>query len=260
MSGTRGGVQKIIKETYTDAQYIHCYAHKLNLVMAKAASVNRAVRIFFSNVQGICAFFSNSPQRTQILDDIVKKRLPRPVATRWTYHSRTVNIFYNHREDLIKTMEHMTSYDEILNNETIDQATGHLKKLKSQSFIFWLSFFQKIMPLSEILFAQFQKISLDSSSIHETVTNFERNVSKVRNSIDVGVEEGPSYKKRKQEDDRSEWKRQAVEVCDVITTQVKDRFEFSGHLVAASLFTPSKFSEYEKKIPVETLKAACEQL
>jgi hypothetical protein len=43
----KGGVQTIIKETYKNAHFIHCYAHQLNLIMEKAASQNPEVCIFF---------------------------------------------------------------------------------------------------------------------------------------------------------------------------------------------------------------------
>jgi hypothetical protein len=51
--------------------------------MLNAASANTNVRIFFANLQGICTFFSNTPQRTAVLDETVKKRLPRSAPTRW---------------------------------------------------------------------------------------------------------------------------------------------------------------------------------
>ena len=57
MAGSSRGVQAIVKESYPDAQYVHCHAHQLNLVMMKTASINRDVRISFANLQGICTFF-----------------------------------------------------------------------------------------------------------------------------------------------------------------------------------------------------------
>lgn len=57
MSGCSNGVQKRIKEFYPNAQYIHCHAHQLNLIMANAASINRHVRIFFASLAGFCTFF-----------------------------------------------------------------------------------------------------------------------------------------------------------------------------------------------------------
>jgi hypothetical protein len=62
MSGNINGVQAKIKQHYPNANYVHCYAHQLNLVMANAASINRNVRIFFASLGGFCKFFSTSSQ------------------------------------------------------------------------------------------------------------------------------------------------------------------------------------------------------
>ncbi|XP_063917578.1 zinc finger MYM-type protein 1-like [Zophobas morio] len=40
MSGRQNGVQAKIKEHYPKAQFIHCYAHQLNLIIEKAASAH----------------------------------------------------------------------------------------------------------------------------------------------------------------------------------------------------------------------------
>jgi hypothetical protein len=58
MGVEKGGVQTMIKETYKNAHFIHCYAHQLNLIMEKAASRSPEVHIFFSSLSGISSFFS----------------------------------------------------------------------------------------------------------------------------------------------------------------------------------------------------------
>ncbi|KAJ4440575.1 hypothetical protein ANN_08720 [Periplaneta americana] len=76
MSGSLRGVQALVKQIYLDTAYVHCYAHQLNLIMQNAASANCNVKIFFANLQDLCTFliFSSSPQRTAVLDEVVKKR------------------------------------------------------------------------------------------------------------------------------------------------------------------------------------------
>lgn len=118
MAGTSNGVHAIVKNCYPDAQYVHCHAHQLNLVMMRA-SINREVRIFFANVQGLCTFFSTSPQRTSILDEVVKKRLPRSVPTRWNFQSRSVTTIYDYRQDLIKCMKTILKSDDTKNDSTL---------------------------------------------------------------------------------------------------------------------------------------------
>lgn len=56
MSGSSGGVQAIVKHTYPNAEYVHCHAHRLNLIMLNAASANRNVRVFFPLYKGFVHF------------------------------------------------------------------------------------------------------------------------------------------------------------------------------------------------------------
>lgn len=261
MAGSSRGVQAILKETYPAAEYIHCYAHQVNLVMMKAASINRNVRIFFSSLRGICTFFSNSPQRTALLDEIVKKRLPRAPATRWNFLSRSVNTIYDHKKNIVECMKTILESSDIRNDSTISQANGHLKVLTSYSFSFWLSFFAKIMPFVEIVFSQLQRRDIDSGAAKRALTSFEVNVTQIRGQIEeecstVTSQPSSSYSKRRKSD-HSEWKREAKEVCDVIISQAKQRFSFTGHLIAASLFLPDMFSQYSSKFPEETLRTVC---
>lgn len=263
MAGVHNGVKALIQNIYSDAQYIHCHAHQLNLVMMRAASINREVRIFFANVQGLCAFFSTSPQRTAILDDVVQKRLPRSVPTRWNFQSRGVTTIYEHRKNLVECMNTILQSDYINNDSTICQASGHLKVLKNQNFIFWLSFFNKIMPYLDILFGHLQQTKTDPTITKKRLLSFEENMFKVRNEIDLDKSEKEeqqaesSFPKRRKMD-TDEMKRQAKEVCDVITTQIKERFKFTGHLSATSLFSSDKFPDYDSKFPEDILKCVCE--
>ena len=83
LSGIHKGVQTRIQEVYKNAHYIHCYAHQLNLVLEKATSQNSSVKIFFSSLSGIPAFFHRSSKRMAVLDSIAGQRLPAPSTTRW---------------------------------------------------------------------------------------------------------------------------------------------------------------------------------
>lgn len=84
---------------------MHCYAHQITLIMSSAASVDCSVKIFFAHLTGICSFFSTSPQRTKVVDEIVEKRLPRVSQTRWNFHSRGVNTVYEYRKELMEVLE-----------------------------------------------------------------------------------------------------------------------------------------------------------
>ena len=94
MSGSHRGVQSIVKESYPNAHYVHCYAHQLNLVLQQAASQISSVRVFFANLNGFSAFFSRSPKRTARLDECNARRIPHSVQTRWNFRSRIVSTVF----------------------------------------------------------------------------------------------------------------------------------------------------------------------
>ena len=88
MSGASAGLQARMKETFPHAHFVHCYAHQLNLIMQQACSSLTPVRIFFANITAFATFFSKSPKRTAVLDEVCGTRIPASGQTRWNFKSR----------------------------------------------------------------------------------------------------------------------------------------------------------------------------
>ena len=92
------GMQDKIKEDVPEAMFLHCYAHKLNLVLLHSAKCMPEYKAFFKTLEGLSAFFNKSTKRTHLLDDVVKCRLPRASSTRWSSKSRllqTVSMYHS---------------------------------------------------------------------------------------------------------------------------------------------------------------------
>ncbi|XP_073451127.1 52 kDa repressor of the inhibitor of the protein kinase-like isoform X1 [Aquarana catesbeiana] len=107
MRGATAGVQKKIQDVYPNAHYIHCYAHRLSRIMQQATSLMPKVSLFFANLGGFASFFARSPERTDVLDQVVARRLPTSSRVRWNFHSRAVSTVFEHREDLLCCFETM---------------------------------------------------------------------------------------------------------------------------------------------------------
>ena len=63
MSGVFNGVQALIREDHPYAVYVHCFSHRLNLVLSGACGIpeiDQTLKI----VQDVCTYFSRSPKRT----------------------------------------------------------------------------------------------------------------------------------------------------------------------------------------------------
>lgn len=67
MSGQHGGVQALVKAHCPSALFIHCYAHKLNLVLAQGTNNIQAAKLFFAGLDAFHSFFSRSCKRSALL-------------------------------------------------------------------------------------------------------------------------------------------------------------------------------------------------
>lgn len=252
MSGHRSGVQAIIQRTYKNAHFVHCYAHQLNLIVGQATSQNQQIRVFFSNLSDITNFFSNSPQRIAILDETVGKRIPHGSATRWNFKSRTINTVFEYRDELMKCVEKIESSSK--QAIVINQAGAIRRMLEESVFVFWLTVFHNIMPHVEVLYNQLQKTSTDAAQIRKHVNTFQQSIEKERETMDTVIMKIPETeqpRKRKTENIHINRTVAAKEVCDIIATQMKERFSFVTHYTAVSLLEAEKFQEYEKKFPTQ---------
>lgn len=61
MSGQHNGLQSLVRSKYENAIFVHCYAHKLNLVLKQSVEYIKDCKIFFSTLSGLSYFFQNLP-------------------------------------------------------------------------------------------------------------------------------------------------------------------------------------------------------
>ncbi|XP_025417985.1 uncharacterized protein LOC112688814 isoform X2 [Sipha flava] len=102
------------------------------------------------------------------------RRLPKAAQTRWNFHSRTVNIVFEYKEELITCMEKIISDESIKHIPTIEQASRLKRTLLDNTFIYWLTIFHNIMPHVDILYSQLQKRETDSTTVKNNIENFIR--------------------------------------------------------------------------------------
>ena len=163
MSGKRSGVQARFREvTGSGCIYIHCYAHRLNLVVVDTARGIKEVNNFFGLMEAIYSFFSVSSLRhgrfTQAQKDksIRVMEIPSLSDTRWVCRYVAVQLFLNRYECLILALESII--DESTDRSEAAEAVGLLAQLQEFSFIFFLKAFNCVLgltkPLSDTLQSQ----------------------------------------------------------------------------------------------------------
>ena len=262
MSSGKNGVQAKVKEKCPQALFIHCYAHKLNLVLTQGSSKLRECKIFFSNLNGLAAFFSRSPKRAQLLDDICKKRLPHVAPTRWHYNYRLVNTVFEKREALIELFEYILDHHDEYDEESVRTADGYIKLLEDFEFNILLSSFHAILFHSDVLFGVLQNKSLDIQFCLKRVDEFCGTVERERGRFDeiydgtVNATGEPRARRgRAQQDVRASYQKLHGDILDNILGQLRNRFQDHEKLKFLSLMDAKEFPKFRTVFPGESFKS-----
>ena len=101
MSGHLSGVQQRIKDIYPYASYIHCLAHKLNLVLVECCTVNRAVKTFLNVIDKLYSLFAQPSNHHKFIEiqnslHMKKTEIVQPSETRWECKWRAVHAVKTH--------------------------------------------------------------------------------------------------------------------------------------------------------------------
>jgi hypothetical protein len=70
MQGAQNGVQKLVRDVYPFAHFIHCYTHQLNLVMQHVCSNITSTSVFFASFSAFSSFFSLWSKKAGLLEEV----------------------------------------------------------------------------------------------------------------------------------------------------------------------------------------------
>lgn len=141
MAGEEGGVQAIIRRRYPKALFVHCSAHRLNLVINDVNKVSE-VRNVVGTVKKIVNFFRESSQRRKLIPNV-----PMLCETRWTHKYRSIRLF---TENLVEIEEKLTLLSRTAASTTTrDNAYQLLCAARTPSFLITLHIIKKYSALIE---------------------------------------------------------------------------------------------------------------
>lgn len=158
MSGVYGGLQALIKEHAPNADYVHCAAHTLNLVLNDAAKHVREVSTFFDNLEKIYTFFGNSIQRWAMLSDDSSEKylitLKKVCPTRWSSRNDALLAVKKNYLLIMKTLYQLNLISKKKKDER-EECKNIINILESYDFLvlvtFFSSLFEIINPVSKAL-------------------------------------------------------------------------------------------------------------
>ena len=123
MASSLNGVQVKVKAVAPSAMFVHCYAHRLNLVLSLGAKCITPSRVFFATLSGFTTFFSNSTKRMSFLESTECSKLPRNAPTRWNFTSLIVSTVVDNYDALLEIFDNIVA-DRSMDDETTDCAKG----------------------------------------------------------------------------------------------------------------------------------------
>lgn len=178
MSGRLTGLQARVKAQNELAYYVHCCAHKLNLVLADACSSVTEVTIFFGNIEKIYTFITSSQPRLVMFEKVqaelgLTKVLQRICETRWyCKHSAVQSIKHNFPALLI-VLERIQTTDQ--KPTTVAEARGLLSYISTFEFILLLEIWEDVLGntfcLSNYLQSQTMDVLTASNMVKSTKTS-----------------------------------------------------------------------------------------
>lgn len=260
MAGHLNGLQKRIKEKAPQAVFVHCLAHRLNLVLQQSLKKISKCRIFFASINGIPSFFHHSSKRSHALNLTSTRRIPTIAETRWSSNSKLINVIV---QDWIKLREvfEIITISEESDQKSIQLAKGFLNEMNDFEFTFFAVLFNDVFSVTDILFDILQKKSLDINfcfsyikRTHEALANkrneaffleiFEKTTKLTKIDTDKRQFAGLT-----QESITTKYRVLFYEILDNITMEMTQRFQDCESLQFLCLADSTKFEQYCHNFP-----------
>nr|CAI5870214.1 unnamed protein product [Callosobruchus analis] len=161
MSSVYGGLQTLIKELAPNADYVHCAAHALNLVLNDATRDVREVSTFFNNLEKIYTFFGNSIKRWAMLSNDSSEKylinLKKVCPTRWSSRNDALLAVKRNFLLIMKTLYQLN----LISNkkDEREECKSIINILESSDFLVLVTFFLHYLKLL-ILFLQLYSMKI----------------------------------------------------------------------------------------------------
>lgn len=186
MSGTNAGVQRIFRqEAAPEATYIHCYNHRLNLVIVDVVKAVKIVDQFFGLLESIYVFMSSAvlhelflQKQSKLFPDKQPQKLKKLSDTRWACQYAACKVM------LLKLPAVLESLEEVANEHSGKRATDAAGLLNAInfSFIICLVVLENLLHRTKLLSDMLQSPTLDLAAAADLVETLHDELEEERES------------------------------------------------------------------------------
>lgn len=173
MSGDKAGLQAKIRGIHKFAIFVHCYAHKLALVVRNSCNDIRSCLMFFNTLESLYVHFaepgSNYTLKT-VMDLLGVKpfQISQLSDTRWVCRFANCQKVVNNFQTIIKALEN--EIDESTDRKSVE-ASGILNAMKKKGFISHLIILRKILSTINALSLKLQAADMTLGQAAELITS-----------------------------------------------------------------------------------------
>lgn len=173
VSGKLGGVQKLIRDITPRATYVHCANHSLDLVLAKACTL-QIIKAFFGVVKGVITFINSSPKRKTMLakaiestnNETKRRHLVKLCETRWVEKQTSIVVFKQVFFGIIIALDHLIENGD---SETSGLARSYEKALTDIDFVIPLIIVNRVFCITKPYAEQLQNPTCDLLKCYQSI-------------------------------------------------------------------------------------------
>uniref|UniRef100_A0A667Y2X2 TTF-type domain-containing protein n=1 Tax=Myripristis murdjan TaxID=586833 RepID=A0A667Y2X2_9TELE len=191
VSGSKGGVHVILKQTFPDAVYVHCNSHRLNLVLCAASKASGHVSTFFDTVNSIHSFMTGSSRHARFLElqkelhpDRPTLELERSTEMRWSSKSGSLSKVLTLLDVILETLSECAEGS----GQTKVEAQSLLQQIQTKKFIFLLVTFGKLFHTSDFATRGLQSPTLSVADCIDLIEGLKQSFARFRDNSECDFE------------------------------------------------------------------------
>lgn len=256
MSGSKGGTQALVKQKFPKADFIHCKAHVLNLVLLRACVSDRNTGSFFKTLSSIASFFSQSSKRNTELKKFIESKIPNVCRTKWAYTSRMVNVVEANYEGILTCFGEIYLGESDWDSDSCTLARGLHTAMLEFGFVFQMKIFSAIFSYTDVLYSVLQAKELDMIECHKNVQLCRVNIEKLKqNSPKNRIMHDSMEVAGNSSINRSRFEKLYDAIIDRILEELDARFKAVGTFRYVGLLNASKFGQFDESFPKDLFQS-----
>ena len=191
MAGKCTGAATLIQKKYSQALYVHCKSHLLNLCVASSCNL-QLVRNMMGQVRVVSQFFEAHPKRSKVLKSSIVRILPQArhrrllnvCRTRWVARIDGLGVFIELFWPIVDTLESIKNNDDgSWSTDSIRDASSLFFATISFEFIVCLVTVSGILEYTRPLTKQLQASEMDVVAAFDNITLLYTMLQRVRRDI-----------------------------------------------------------------------------